>query len=92
MLKMLFTCAATLALSAATLPSAFAATAASPETNIAQAQSVIPEKTSDRTPGNPAPHRTPGSNIWGAAGVDRAITVFGTSDRTPENHYHPATH
>lgn len=92
MIKLLFTCVATLALSAATLPSALADTAASNESNIAQAQRVLPEKTSDRTPGDPAPHRTPNSNVWGAAGVDRAYTTFGTSDRTPKNHYQPATH
>lgn len=46
-------------------------------------------KTSDRTPDNPAPHRTPGASITGAAGTDLARTPFGTSDRTPSNHYRP---
>jgi hypothetical protein len=92
MFKLFFTCVATLALSAATLPAALADTPASLDTNIAQAQSAKPGKTSDRTPGDPAPHRTPGANVWGAAGVDSAHTVLGTSDRTPANHYLPATH
>jgi hypothetical protein len=50
MFKLFFTCVATLALSAATLPAALADTPASLDTNIAQAQSAKPGKTSDRTP------------------------------------------
>jgi hypothetical protein len=40
-------------------------------------------KTSDRTPGNPAPSRTPGATGTGAAGTDAGQTPSGTSDRTP---------
>lgn len=40
-------------------------------------------KTSDRTPGNPAPDRTPGATNSGAAGTDAGQTPGGTSDRTP---------
>jgi hypothetical protein len=41
------------------------------------------DKTSDRTPGNPAPDRTPGATGTGAAGTDAGQTPAGTSDRTP---------
>jgi hypothetical protein len=51
-----------------------------------------PEKTSDRTPDNAHPDRTPGASITGAAGTEIARTPFGTSDRTPENHYVPPSH
>lgn len=44
------------------------------------------EKTSDRTPGDPSPSRTPGATGSGAAGTDAAQTTEGTSDRTPANH------
>lgn len=40
-------------------------------------------KTSDRTPGDPSPERTPDATGAGAAGVDGAQTPEGTSDRTP---------
>jgi hypothetical protein len=40
-------------------------------------------KTSDRTPGDPAPNRTPGATDSGAAGTDAGQTPAGTSDRTP---------
>lgn len=40
-------------------------------------------KTSDRTPGDPAPSRTPGAANTGAAGTDAGQTPGGTSDRTP---------
>ena len=40
-------------------------------------------KTSDRSPGDPAPDRTPGASSTGAAGTDAAKTPSGTSDRTP---------
>jgi hypothetical protein len=40
-------------------------------------------KTSDRSPGNPSPDRTPGASSSGAAGTDAAKTPEGTSDRTP---------
>jgi hypothetical protein len=42
-------------------------------------------KTSDRTPGNPAPDRTQGSTKMGAPGTDAGQTQNGTSDRTPNN-------
>ena len=40
-------------------------------------------KTSDRTPGDAAPARTPGASSSGAAGTDAGETPSGTSDRTP---------
>ena len=40
---------------------------------------------------NPAPRRTPGASITGAAGTEVARTPFGTSDRTPSNHYRPGS-
>lgn len=46
-------------------------------------------KTSDRTPNNSSPDRTPGASFTGATGTDVARTPFGTSDRTPSNHYKP---
>jgi hypothetical protein len=42
-----------------------------------------PGKTSDRTPGNPAPARTPNASSTGAAGTEAGHTPEGTSDRTP---------
>ncbi|WP_181336370.1 hypothetical protein [Hyphomicrobium methylovorum] len=42
-------------------------------------------KTSDRTPGNPAPDRTPNAGTAGATGTDAGQTHEGTSDRTPEH-------
>ena len=48
-----------------------------------------PTKTSDRTPDNPSPDRTPGASQTGAAGTEVARTSDGTSDRTPSNHYRP---
>ena len=72
------------------------AQSASPLMNVAGApaatQIQVPVKTSDRTPGNPAPDRTPGASITGAAGTEVARTAFGTSDRTPSNHYVPPSH
>ena len=48
--------------------------------------SAQPEgKTSDRTPGNPSPDRTPNATSKGAVGTDAAKTPEGTSDRTPTN-------
>jgi hypothetical protein len=41
-------------------------------------------KTSDRTPGDLAPSRTPGATGAGAAGTDAGQTPGGTSDRTPD--------
>lgn len=41
-------------------------------------------KTSDRTPGNPSPDRTPNASSAGASGTDAGKTTEGTSDRTPE--------
>jgi hypothetical protein len=41
------------------------------------------EKTSDRTPGDASPSRTPGATGTGAAGTEAGQTPGGTSDRTP---------
>jgi hypothetical protein len=46
-------------------------------------------KTSDRTPGNPSPDRTPNATSKGAVGTDAAKTPEGTSDRTPTNQTSP---
>ncbi len=83
--------ACTAAFSFAVLMPAFARSAAPALTLVeTQASPPMPEKTSDRTPDNPAPHRTPGASLWGAAGTEVARTPHGTSDRTPSNHYnHP---
>jgi hypothetical protein len=40
-------------------------------------------KTSDRTPGNLTPHRTPNASSAGNTGTDAGQTHEGTSDRTP---------
>jgi hypothetical protein len=40
-------------------------------------------KTSDRTPGNPSPERTPNSTNMGAGGTDATNPPEGNSDRTP---------
>jgi len=40
-------------------------------------------KTSDRTPGNPSPHRTPNATNMGASGTDATNPPAGNSDRTP---------
>lgn len=68
---------------------------ASPTVKVVEAQasgaSAAAEKTSDRTPDNPRPQRTQGASITGAVGTEVARTPFGTSDRTPSNHYiHPS--
>ncbi|MCZ7595857.1 MAG: hypothetical protein M5U16_13890 [Hyphomicrobium sp.] len=84
--------ACTAALSLAALSTAYAE-AAAPDLTVVKAQisTLLPEKTSDRTPDNSYPDRTPGASITGAAGTEVARTPFGTSDRTPENHYsHPS--
>jgi hypothetical protein len=47
-------------------------------------------KTSDRTPGNPEPARTPNATSAGEVGTDAAKTPEGTSDRTPEKHETPS--
>jgi hypothetical protein len=85
-----------------TCTAAFSFAALSPvlgQTNglaLVEAQAVsrvaAPEKTSDRTPDNPAPQRAPGASITGAAGTEVARTPFGTSDRTPSNHYNRLSH
>jgi hypothetical protein len=49
------------------------------------------EKTLGCTPDNVAPCRAAGAGIYGAAGTAIGKTPDGTSDRTPSNHYHPAT-
>jgi hypothetical protein len=41
-------------------------------------------KTSDRTPGDPAPARTPNASSTGNTGTDAGQTKEGTSDRTPK--------
>lgn len=85
----LIACAA--ALSLAALSTAYAE--AKPDLALAKAKAstLAPEKTSDRTPNNRHPDRTPGASLTGAAGTEVARTPFGTSDRTPENHYsHPS--
>lgn len=82
-------CAA--AFSLAALSPAFAQSTPPAPKLVAQASTSAPEKTSDRTPDNPRPDRTPGASITGAAGTEVARTPFGTSDRTPSNHYsHPS--
>src|ERR1700730_3072922 len=92
MFRTLFAGAALLSFGA--LPLALAQTA-SPTVKVVEAQasgaSAVSEKTSDRTPDNPRPQRTPGASITGAVGTDVARTPYGTSDRTPSNHYiHPS--
>jgi hypothetical protein len=52
-------------------------------TSSSGASSGTSGKSSDRTPGNPSPARTPNSSATGAAGTDAARTPEGTSDRTP---------
>ena len=85
--------ACTAALSLAALAPASTETAAPDRTQVkAHASSLVPEKTSDRTPDNAHPDRTPGASITGAAGTEVARTPFGTSDRTPENHHVPLSH
>ncbi len=54
-------------------------------------RAAAPEKTSDRTPDNATPRRSAGAGIYGAAGTEIGKTLDGTSDRTPSNHYRPAT-
>lgn len=83
--------ACTAAFSFAVLTPAFAQSAAPALTLVEAQASTVPEKTSDRTPDNPGPHRTPGASLTGAAGTEVARTPYGTSDRTPSNHYsHPS--
>ncbi|CAN1721643.1 conserved exported protein of unknown function [Hyphomicrobium sp. 1Nfss2.1] len=83
--------ACTAALSLAALSPAFAEAAPDLTLVKVQASALVPVKTSDRTPDNAHPDRTPGASITGAAGTEVARTPFGTSDRTPENHYtHPS--
>ena len=41
-------------------------------------------KTSDRTPGEAAPDRTPNASTTGNTGTDAGQTNEGTSDRTPK--------
>ena len=83
--------ACTAAFSFAALTPAFAQSAAPVRTLVEAQASTVPEKTSDRTPDNPRPHRTPGASLTGAAGTEVARTPYGTSDRTPSNHYsHPS--
>jgi len=88
---MIRTIACAAAISFASLSPAFAE-AGAPDLTVVKAQAftLAPEKTSDRTSDNPHPDRAPGASITGAAGTEVARTPFGTSDRTPSNHYsHP---
>ena len=90
---MLRTIACTAATSFAALSPALAQTAPPALALVAQATAPVAalEKTSDRTPDNPAPQQAPGASVTGAAGTEAARTPFGTSDRTPSNHYsHPS--
>jgi hypothetical protein len=92
MFRTLFACATALSFGAL---SPVLAQTASPPLKVVEAQasggSAGSEKTSDRTPDNPRPQRTPGAGITGAVGTDVARTPYGTSDRTPSNHYiHPS--
>jgi hypothetical protein len=87
MLKTLVACGALGAI--ALLSAAFADTTSADK--VTGAQAFVPAKTSDRTHDNPSPNRTSGASITGAAGTEVARTPYGTSDRTPSNHYHPAT-
>ncbi len=52
-------------------------------TSSSGASSGASGKTSDRTPGDASPARTPGSTSAGAPGTDAGQTPEGTSDRTP---------
>jgi hypothetical protein len=79
MLRSLFVAATMLVFGAADLSSAIAQTPS--------ASNTLAQKTSDRTPGNVAPERTPGASRTGAAGTEAGQTVYGTSDRTPSKHY-----
>lgn len=92
MFRTLFACTA--AFSFAALSPAVAQTAPSAVKLVevqASAPSALSQKTSDRTPNDPNPHRTPGASTTGAVGTEVARTPDGTSDRTPSNHYnHPS--
>lgn len=88
---MLRSIACATAFSLAALSPAFAQSTPPAPKLVAQYSTFAPEKTSDRTPDNPHPDRTPGASITGAVGTEIARTPFGTSDRTPSNHYsHPS--
>jgi hypothetical protein len=86
MLKAIFVVSAALALATAGLSPALAQASDAPSTKLG-----VAAKTSDRTPDNPSPSRTPGASLTGATGTEAGQTPYGTSDRTPSNHYRPPT-
>ena len=96
--KILTVAAVTLALTVGGLTSALAETSTSPnattgaETNAAQPDPSKPgAKTSDRTPGDPAPKRTLNATDKGAAATDAGQIQEGTSDRTPSKQETPSS-
>ena len=92
MFKTLFTCITALTLGAVSPALAQSGPSATKAVEAqVQRASTLPLKTSDRTPGDPTPARTPGASIFGAAGTEVGKTPDGTSDRTPSNHYRPPT-
>ena len=86
MLKAVFVVFAALTLAMPGPSPAFAQASDAPSTKLS-----VAAKTSDRTPDNPSPSRTPGASLTGAAGTEGGQTPYGTSDRTPSNHYRPPT-
>ena len=85
MIKTIFVVSA-LTLATPGVSPAFAQASDAPSTKLG-----VAAKTSDRTPDNPSPSRTPGASLTGAVGTDVGQTPYGTSDRTPSNHYRPPT-
>ncbi len=92
--KFLTVAAATLALTLSGLSAAFAELSTSPDTTTGtstESGASTPDgKTSDRTPGDPSPARTPNATEKGAVGTDAAQTPEGTSDRTPNKQDAPS--
>ena len=86
MIKVIFVVSAALTLATPGLSPAFAQASDAPSTKLG-----VAAKTSDRTPDNPSPSRTPGASLTGAVGTEVGQTPYGTSDRTPSNHYRPPT-
>ena len=85
MIKGIFVVSA-LTLATLGLSPAFAQASDAPSTKLG-----VAAKTSDRTPDNASPSRTPGASLTGAVGTEVGQTPYGTSDRTPSNHYRPPT-
>lgn len=83
---MTLTAAPALSENNATNPAKSGTSSESPADPSAQPQG----KTSDRTPGDPSPDRTPNATSKGAVGTDAAKTPEGTSDRTPTNTQKPS--